>query len=67
MSKNSHHLLGSYYVPGTVLEALKVLTFNLHNNSETNVLEVGVLSPFFIDEEKRLSSLPRGLQQIASL
>lgn len=50
MWKNSHHLLGSYYVPGTVLEALKILTFNLHNNSETNVKSGGTL-PRFIDEE----------------
>lgn len=68
MWKNSHHLLGSYYVPGTVLEALKILTFNLHNNSEINVLRGWYLTPFFfIGEEKRLSNLPKCLQQIGSL
>lgn len=46
MWKNGGHLLGSYCVPGTVLEALKILTFNLHNNSETNVWWGEYFTPF---------------------
>lgn len=32
MWKNSHHLLGSYCVPATVLVASEILGFNLHNS-----------------------------------
>lgn len=48
MWKNSHHLLGSYCVPATALDASKILTFNLHNNLTK---KGGLLYFLFIDEE----------------
>lgn len=51
MWKNSHHLLGSYCVPATVLVASEILGFNLHNSLAKGGIEY-YFTFFFFKEVK---------------